>query len=204
MSSTRTESFGQAYRPTVVDNFGIWLSSRRIRQAFGSFSGLILADIGCGYRATFTRSLLPELQRAIVVDVSLSPDLARDSKVTAIEGCLPDALAGVADASVDAVLCNNIVEHLWDPVATLRGCRRITRPGGGVFVNVPNWRGKWFLEFSAFTLGLSPVAEMNDHKMYYGPRDLWPLLVRAGFLPQNISMGTHKFGLNTYAVCRVP
>jgi hypothetical protein len=44
---------------------------------------------------------------------------------------------------------------------------------------------------------------MNDHKMYYAPRDLWPLLVRAGFLPQHIALGTHKFGLNTYAVCRV-
>ena len=44
---------------------------------------------------------------------------------------------------------------------------------------------------------------MNDHKMYYDPKDLWPLLVRAGFIPQNIRIGTHKFGLNSYAVCRV-
>ena len=43
---------------------------------------------------------------------------------------------------------------------------------------------------------------MNDHKIYYDPRDLWPLLVRAGFIPQAIRMGTHKFGLNTYAIGR--
>ncbi len=203
MSSMRAESFGQGYRPTLVDNFGIWLSSRKIRRAFGSFRALALADIGCGYEATFTRSVLPELARAVVVDLALSPDLKREPKVTTIEGRLPDALGAIPDASLDAVVCNNVVEHLWEPVATLAACRRITRAGGTVFLNVPNWRGKWFLEFSAFTLGLSPAIEMNDHKMYYATRDLWPLLVRAGFLPQNITVGTHKFGLNTYAVCRV-
>jgi len=43
---------------------------------------------------------------------------------------------------------------------------------------------------------------MNDHKMYFDPRDLWPLLVRAGFSPRNIRCFKHKFGLNTFAVCR--
>ena len=66
--------------------------------------------------------------------------------------------------------------------------RRILRPGGVCLVNVPSWRGKWFLELSAFRLGLSPADEMNDHKTYYDPRDLWPMLVRAGFRPQDIQV----------------
>jgi hypothetical protein len=45
---------------------------------------------------------------------------------------------------------------------------------------------------------------MNDHKMYYDVRDLWPLLVRAGFLPSDIRCFPHKLGLNTFAVCRAP
>ena len=201
--SVRSEAFGQGYTPTAVDAFGIWLSSRRIRKAVGSFRGIALADVGCGYQAAFTRSVLPLLASAIVTDVALAPDLMGLAKVTAIEGQLPGALASIADASVDAVICNNVIEHLWQPVETLAACRRMTRRGGVVFVNVPNWRGKWFLEFSAFRLALSPADEMNDHKMYYGKRDLWPLLVRAGFRPQEIAIGTHKLGLNTYAVCRV-
>ena len=84
----------------------------------------------------------------------------------------------------------------------LREFHRITRPGGICLFNVPSWRGKRFLEFSAFRLGLSPTSEMNDHKMYYDPRDLWPLLVRAGFLPHAIRTFRHKLGLNTFAVCR--
>lgn len=201
--SARSEAFGQDYTPTAVDAFGIWLSGRRIHKAVGSFRGIALADIGCGYQAAFTRSVLPLLAKAMLVDVALAPDLKGLPKVTAIEGQLPGALASIAEASVDAVICNNVIEHLWQPAETLAACRRMTRPGGVVFVNVPNWRGKWFLELSAFRLGLSPAAEMNDHKMYYGRRELWPLLVRAGFRPQQIAVGTHKFGLNTYAVCGV-
>ena len=45
---------------------------------------------------------------------------------------------------------------------------------------------------------------MDDHKTYYDPRDLWPLLVRAGFRPQAIRCLRHKFGLNTFAVCQGP
>ena len=67
---------------------------------------------------------------------------------------------------------------------------------------MPSWRGKWFLEFAAFRLGLSPAAEMDDHKAYYDPRDLWPLLVEAGFKPSRISCYRHQFGLNTFPVCR--
>ena len=43
---------------------------------------------------------------------------------------------------------------------------------------------------------------MDDHKMYYDPRELWPLLVRAGFKPRDIKVFHHKFGLNTFAVSR--
>ena len=56
---------------------------------------------------------------------------------------------------------------------------------------------------SAARAGLSPAEEMDDHKTYYDPQDLWPLLVRAGFAPHGIRCYTHKFGLNTFAVCRV-
>jgi hypothetical protein len=61
---------------------------------------------------------------------------------------------------------------------------------------------KRFVEFCAFRLGLSSPEEMDDHKMYYDSKDLWPLLRRAGFLPHNIRCFRHKGGLNAFAVCR--
>jgi hypothetical protein len=62
--------------------------------------------------------------------------------------------------------------------------------------------GKFFLEYSAFQLGLSPKEEMDDHKMYYDKRDLWPVLVKSGFFPSNIKMHYHKFHLNLFASAR--
>jgi SAM-dependent methyltransferase len=146
---------------------------------------------------------LNELHSAVLIDVALEDDLAADSRVTAIEGRLPGAIAGVAGGSLDVVLCVSVLEHLWDPLETLRELRRVVAPGGVCLVNVPSWRGKRALELSAFRLGLSPAEEMDDHKTYYDPRDLWPLLVRAGFLPHEISCSTHKLGLNTFAACKV-
>ena len=116
--------------------------------------------------------------------------------------CDIQQLSGIADGEAGSVLCISVLEHLWEPAVTLAEFYRVLKPGGQCLINVPSWRGKDFLEFSAFRLGLSFPAEMDDHKMYYDPRDLWPLLVGAGFLPSQIKCFRHKFGLNTFAACR--
>jgi len=142
------------------------------------------------------------VKQMVLVDVSLSPALLDHPKVLGWEGHLPDALKQIESESLDVVLCVSVLEHLWHPEHAIAEFRRLLVPGGVCLLNVPSWRGKWFLEYSAFRLGLSPAQEMDDHKCYYDPRDLWPLLVRAGFLPSEIQCFRHKFGLNTFAVCR--
>jgi SAM-dependent methyltransferase len=198
----RRRAYGQGQGMTVVDRFGIWLSSRQIRRWVASFEGLRVGDIGCGYDAGFARTLLARVERLVLLDVALAPDLKEHPKVSAVEGLLPEAISVVPDQSLDVVVCNSVLEHLWDPVAVLREFHRVLVPDGTVLINVPSWRGKRFLEMSAFRFKLSPAEEMDDHKMYYDPRDLWPLLVRAGFLPHAVRVFRHKLGLNTFAVCR--
>ena len=202
LHSNREGAFGQNYEPTVVDRFGVWLSARQIRRHAGPLDGKSLGDFGCGYHAQFVRRVLPVLGNAVVVDSALADDLKKESRITAIEGVLPDSLSQIASASLDVVLCISVLEHLWSPLTALEEFFRIVRPGGTCLFNVPSWRGKRFLEYSAFRLKLSPVDEMNDHKAYYDVKDFWPMLVRAGFRPSNIQCFPHKFGLNTFAVCR--
>jgi len=199
----RDQSFGQASRLTPVDRLGVWLSGHQIRRTVGRLDGRDVADLGCGFEATFMRSVLDRVKSATLLDVSLAQDLKAHPRVTAIEGAMPGALADRPTASLDVILCMSVIEHLWEPQATLTEFRRLLRPGGVCAINVPSWRGKRPLEFSAFRLGLSPAAEMDDHKTYYDPRDLWPLLVRAGFAPRNIRCFRHKLTLNTFAACRV-
>ena len=199
----RDTAFGQEGRITTVDRAGVWLSGHQIRRTVGSIEGKDVGDFGCGFEATYMRSVLPQVRSATLVDISLADDLKSRPGVTAIEGRLPDVLQALPDRSLHVVLCMSVLEHLWEPAKTLTHFRRLLRPGGVCAVNVPSWRGKRALEFSAFRLGLSPASEMDDHKRYYDPRDLWPLLVAAGFMPHGIRCFRHKVGLNTFAVCKV-
>ncbi|WAX56019.1 class I SAM-dependent methyltransferase [Jatrophihabitans cynanchi] len=185
-----------------IDRLGVWLSGHRIRRTVGDLARQDVADFGCGFEAAFMRTVVSSVRSATLVDLALAEDLKAHPKITAIEGVLPEALEAITDASFDVILCMSVLEHLWDPQQALSEFRRLLRPGGVCAVNVPSWRGKRALEFSAFRLGLSPAAEMDDHKAYYDPSDLWPLLVRAGFLPHNIKCFRHKLTLNTFAICR--
>jgi 2-polyprenyl-3-methyl-5-hydroxy-6-metoxy-1,4-benzoquinol methylase len=200
----RKEAYGaSSWKETVVDRFGVWLSGHEIRRWVKNFSQLRVADIGCGHRATFTSSILNKVQSAVLVDITLSPALKVHPKVTALEGYLPQVLNAVESESQDLVMCISVLEHVWDPLATLKELRRILAPGGTCLLSVPTWRGKWFLEFSAFQLKTSPAEEMDDHKMYYDFPDFWPLLVQARFLPHQIRCYRYKFGIGLFGVCRL-
>jgi 2-polyprenyl-3-methyl-5-hydroxy-6-metoxy-1,4-benzoquinol methylase len=120
-----------------------------------------------------------------------------------VTGVLPEVLHQIDSASLDAVICNNVLEHLWDRQSLAAHVRRVLRPNGRAFINVPSWRGKWFLETAAFRLGLTSRFEIDDHKAYFDRHELWKLLVESGFRPSEIRCRSHKFGLNTYAVCRL-
>ena len=197
----RKEAYGQQ-RLTWVDRFGVYLSKRRIMRYLPGRGDLSVLDLGCGYQATMLRALLPNIGFGMGVDVRISPEARGIEKLSFMESPIEAALPELEDGRFDLALLISVLEHLWEPVPILEHCRRVLRPGGLLFVNVPTWRGKFFLEFSAFRLRLSPALEMDDHKMYYNKPDLWPMLVRAGFKPSNLRLHYHKFGLNLFAVAQ--
>lgn len=197
----RTTSFGQHRRASPVDRLGVWLSSIAVRR-HARFDDVRVGDFGCGFNASFARSVLPKVSAAVLVDLALADDLKNHPKVTALEGSITEVLPTLAPGSFDVTLCLSVLEHLRDPEVALQQLHRVTAPGGTLLINVPTWAGKRALEFSAFRLGLSPAEEMDDHRWYFDPRDLWPLLVRAGFKPSGIHCRRHKLGLNTFAACR--
>jgi 2-polyprenyl-3-methyl-5-hydroxy-6-metoxy-1,4-benzoquinol methylase len=199
----RTKSWGQDYRFSFVDRAGTWLNSRQIRRRVRGFAGKSVVDIGCGFQGVFARSILDEVAHATLVDLSLADDLKAHPKVTAILGELPDVLAQVESQSIDVVVCNNVLEHLWQPSVALGHVRRMLRPGGIAYLNVPSWHGKVFLETAAFRLRLTSAAEIDDHKAYYTRHELWRLVVSSGFKPSQVACHSHKLGLNTFAVCSV-
>jgi SAM-dependent methyltransferase len=201
-AAVRSRSFGQDGSLSVVDRLGRWLSERRVRRAVGPMAGRAAADLGCGFHADLARRLFASASSLVLVDVAVDPSLRDRSDTQVLEGLLPVVMQTVPSESLDVVLCNNVLEHVWEPELTLHEIHRVLRPGGIAVVNVPSWHGKRFLELAAFRFSLAPADEMDDHKMYYDPRDLWPLLVRVGFRPSRIDCRRHKALLNTIAVCR--
>jgi SAM-dependent methyltransferase len=201
MSDRAAESYGQ-HGVTWVDRLGVWLSSRAIRRRLPPGNALRVLELGCGYRATQLVALQDRLQEGVGVDFKIAPELHNRPGLILHEGAIEAVLPRLPVEAFDVVLLISVLEHLREPLAALTTAHRLLKPGGVLLVNVPTWRGKTWLEFSAFRLGLSPKVEMDDHKMYYDQRDLWPLLVQAGFLPSAIRLSTHKFGLNLFAVVR--
>jgi len=79
-----------------------------------------------------------------VVGIEVDPEAARHLEGVAeavVVGDLadPEVVAAVADdEGFDVVLAGDVLEHLPDPLAVLRACRRALRPGGYVVVSLPN------------------------------------------------------------------
>ncbi len=200
--NTRTgESYGQKTL-TVVDRFGVWLSQRAIARRLPQGNDLEVLELGCGFHASNLVALVPRLKRGAGVDFQIAPEAEKLEKLSFYKGAIEEAISSLIGQRFDAVLLISVLEHLKDPLSIIEASRNLLKRSGVLLINVPTWRGKGFLEFSAFRLGLSPKVEMDDHKMYYDKRDLWPLLVRAGFKPSMIELRYHKFGLNLFAVAR--
>jgi SAM-dependent methyltransferase len=201
LNNQRNESYGQS-KLTFVDRLGVWLSERAIARELPKQKDLEVLELGCGFRATHLVALSPRLKRGVGVDFKIAPDLANRPNLLFHETTIEEALSRLGGQTFDVVLLISVLEHLRDPLSVLQATRHLLKASGILLINVPTWRGKAFLEFSALRLGLSPKVEIDDHKMYYDKRDLWPLLVRAGFLPSLIKLQYHKLGLNLFAVAR--
>src|SRR4051794_3453736 len=180
MSGRTDESYGQEGL-SLADRFGVWLSQRAILRYLPKRNDLEALELGCGYRATQLVALGSRLKCGVGVDFHIAPELRALNRFTFHEGTIEEALPKMEQERFDVILIISVLEHLTEPGAVLSAAYQLLKPSGLLFINVPTWVGKRFLEFSAFRLGTSPKVEMDDHKMYYGQRDLWPLLIRTGF-----------------------
>lgn len=94
-------------------------------------------DIGCG-SGDFLAAIAPGVRRAVGLDRSpVAVALARARGLEAVEGDLSDRVAGF-EGAFDVVCAFHVLEHLPEPVPFLGLLRRCLRPGGSLFLSVPN------------------------------------------------------------------
>lgn len=87
------------------------------------------------------------------------------------------AAVAIADASLDAVTMWHSLEHVPDPLATLALARRLLRPGGVLYVCVPN------LDALQSDVGGTRwcYADIPHHVTHFTPEGLATAMRRAGF-----------------------
>jgi SAM-dependent methyltransferase len=88
-----------------------------------------LLDAGCGTQP-FRTMLEEQVDRYMALDIE-----ARSEDVDYI-GDIED-MVGVATASVDTVLCSEVLEHVPHPAKAAGELARVLKPGGALIVTVP-------------------------------------------------------------------
>jgi SAM-dependent methyltransferase len=95
--------------------------------------GLPLLDVGCG-----TAWLARHFEHYTGIDSSADAVAAASALgYEVIEGDVNAALP-FEDQSFDAVVMKDLLEHVSDPVVTVREARRVLKPGGRVFASSPD------------------------------------------------------------------
>jgi 2-polyprenyl-3-methyl-5-hydroxy-6-metoxy-1,4-benzoquinol methylase len=84
--------------------------------------------------------------------------------------------AAFEPGSFDAVSLFDVLEHLLDPVQTLRAAVRLLRPGGIVFLYVPNYDSASRLLMGKDAHFIWPTHHLN----YYTPETIRDLMAREG------------------------
>jgi 2-polyprenyl-3-methyl-5-hydroxy-6-metoxy-1,4-benzoquinol methylase len=141
-----------------------------------------LLDIGCGNGA-FLDLAREHGWKIAGVDIILSDD-ARQLDCPLWEGRLQNI--DFKDSTFDVVRLNHVLEHTQDPLKELQICRGLLRPGGVLFISVPNIAG-----LSPRLKSLQSRLHLKSHRwrhyaamhhlFFFSPDTLQALVERAGF-----------------------
>lgn len=145
-----------------------------IRRLARVQNGLLL-DVGCG-----TGEWMAHMQARGWRAHGLDFDEA--AVKTALSVGMEVSLGSIEDQqypsdTYDAVTLNHVIEHLPNPLETLRECHRVLKPGGTLFLATPNIQSWGHQLFREHWRGLEPPR----HLQIFSPGSLRSILKKAGF-----------------------
>jgi SAM-dependent methyltransferase len=162
-----TGSFGVDLTHPSFQQFLVRVNRRRMRF-LGRVTrppGLLL-DVGCGSGELLLQARATGWD---TVGVDLVPDAVKAAVGHGLdvrESLLQDS--GLPERSFDVVCATHVLEHQVDAVAFVRMLSRWVRPGGHLFLEVPNWH-------SMNRRGLGPgwpSLRPQEHLSHFEPRTL--------------------------------
>jgi SAM-dependent methyltransferase len=154
-----------------------WSAAATVRELPKRAGRPRLLDVGFG-DASFLRAMGAAGWE--VAGLEFDPkavEAARDLGLEVAEATLETA--PYEPGSFDAITLSHVIEHLHDPVAALKTCFRLLRPGGMLWLATPNLDSPGHRRFGANWFGLDPPR----HLVLFNRRALERALGAAGFGP---------------------
>lgn len=162
--------------PTLWDL--VWLSPDR--------HGTIL-DVGCGNGAFLATMRATGWYVAGVEPDSQAAKLARTMFDLSIQATTLEQAVMEPD-TFDVARMNQVIEHLDDPVRTLRACYRVLRPGGRIVIATPNALSRAHVRiFHEHWVHLDPPR----HLWVFSPEALRIAVEQAGFRVEHLLTSAH-------------
>lgn len=150
-----------------------------------------LLDVGTGQGLFAYLARDRGYQVGVVEICPPTADFHRRQGLEVHQGYLEDA--GFPDATYDGVTMWHTLEHMFDPMETLREVTRILKPGACLVGAIPNWKGlgtrlRLLLRHPLF----DPATDHELHFSYFSPRSLHRALRGAGLVPVKIGVEWHR------------
>lgn len=147
-------------------------------------------DVGCGGGAT--ASGLRSAGATELVGIEMMPEpaaRAREVLDRVIEGTVEQAFEEEL-GEFDTILCLDVLEHLVDSAGVVEGLRTLSRPGGTLFISVPNARhfslAKDLVLHGTFGYGEWGHRD-RTHLRWFTSRDLTAMVTAAGWVVDEIA-----------------
>jgi len=130
---------------------------KRLLELFDPKASSLL-DVGCGDGevVSMLKERFPALQEAVGMDLAASVGERLERR--GARGVQGDAgtVWPFADASFEAVICAEVIEHVFDTDLLVREAFRVLKPGGQFIVTTPNLA--YFANRVLLMLGVQPLA----------------------------------------------
>lgn len=123
---------------------------------------LKILDLGCG-EGHITQLMLDEFSTAEVtgLDYAVTAIESAHKHFPEIDFCVGDAYEGpFAREYFDVVVCNNLWEHVPDPMHLLREMEKFLKPGGYIIMSTPS---RYRISNLVRVMLGKPVAFMSEH-----------------------------------------
>ena len=106
--------------------------------------------------------------------------------------------AGFDAEFFDYVHVNNVLEHVREPLALLRECRRIIKPDGKFFLSVPNGRNDSLDLYDFYNSESRPARSKSGHIFFFAADTLQRMFDEVGFVVEKEKTYSLKRGMRSF------